>query len=175
MSAERHDRLQALFLAACELDESARGRFLADACGEDSELRAELDRGTLKAGESQKTYLRIVIGATRRPEARRAPMNVALVIDRSGSMASQGRIENARRAAQMAVDRLGRDDYLSVVSYDDRVEVEVPSTKVAEPYRIKDKIGRLTPRGSTAIHAGERYRSTGMSVGRDRSMPDALS
>ena len=126
----------------------------ASASGPQIEIKAELDRSTLLAGESQKTYLRIVIGAARRPEARRAPMNVALVIDRSGSMASQGRMENARRAAQMAVDRLGRDDILSVVSYDDRVEVDVPATKVTDAYRIKDKIGRLTPRGSTAIHAG---------------------
>jgi Ca-activated chloride channel homolog len=81
-------------------------------------------------------------------------MNLALVIDRSGSMSAFGRIENARRAAEMAVDRLGRDDILSVISYDDRVDVEVPATKVTDPLRIKDKIARLTPRGSTAIHAG---------------------
>ena len=39
---------------------------------------------------------------------------------------------NARRAATMAVDRLGAEDILSVVSYDDRVEVDVPATKVLD-------------------------------------------
>ena len=128
--------------------------FGATAAASQIEIKAELDRSTLQAGEAQKAYLRILIATSRRPESRRAPMNVALVIDRSGSMASAGRMDNARKAAQMAVDRLGRDDILSVVSYDDRVDVEVPATKVTDASRIKERIGRLTPRGSTAIHAG---------------------
>lgn len=118
------------------------------------DVKASLDRSVFMAGEKQTGYLRIVIEAAKRPSAHRAPMNIALVIDRSGSMSSDRRIENARKAAQLAVDRLGRDDILAVVSYDDKVEIEVPSTKVTDAGSIKDKIGRLTPRGSTAIHAG---------------------
>ena len=118
------------------------------------EVKASLDKSVLRAGEKQTAYLRIVIGAAKRPQAHRAPMNIALVIDRSGSMSSDRRIENARKAAQLAVDRLGRDDILAVVSYDDKVEIEVPATKVTDGDSIKDKIGRLKPRGSTAIHAG---------------------
>ena len=118
------------------------------------EIKASLDRPILKAGEKQTAYLRVVIEAAKRPSAQRAPMNIALVIDRSGSMSSDRRMENARAAAQLAVDRLGRDDILAVVSYDDKVDVDVPSTKVSDAGSIKEKIGRLTPRGSTAIHAG---------------------
>ena len=117
------------------------------------EVKAEFDRGVLVSGQTQKAFLRVSVTPSRRPGTSRALMNVALVIDRSGSMNAQGRIENARRAAQMAVDRLGRDDILSVVSYDDRVEVDLPATKVLDPAGVKARIERLTPRGSTAIHS----------------------
>lgn len=118
------------------------------------DIKAELAHGTLVSGITQKTYLRIAVTPARRDGGRRALMNIALVIDRSGSMSAHGRMENARRAAQMAVDRLGREDILSVVSYDDKVEVDVPATKVIDPQAVKDRIQRLGPRGSTAIHAG---------------------
>lgn len=116
-------------------------------------IKADLDRAILLPGESQRAYLRIAVTPARRTDAKRALMNVALVIDRSGSMSSHGRMPNARRAAEMAVDRLSRDDILSVVSYDDRVEVDLPATKVLSPSDVKARIARLTPRGSTAIHA----------------------
>ena len=116
-------------------------------------IAAGLDRATLKAGETQKAYVRVVVQSRRPAGTSRAPLNLALVIDRSGSMAGP-RIEAARRAAMETIDRLGRDDILSIVSYDDRVETHMPATKVTNPSDARTAIRGLGPRGSTAIYAG---------------------
>src|SRR5262249_13847688 len=59
-------------------------------------------------------------GCEPQPKAERTPVNVAFVIDRSGSMAGD-RIAQAREAAVMAVKRLTDRDIASVVIFDDRV------------------------------------------------------
>jgi Ca-activated chloride channel family protein len=83
----------------------------------------------------------------------RAPVNLALVIDRSGSMRGD-RIEKAKMAALMVVDRLGPEDVLSVVAFDSSVEVLVPAGKVKDPEAIRRTIMAVSDRGQTALHAG---------------------
>lgn len=108
----------------------------------------------LKSGESQRVFVRVGLESVLTKAQRvRASLNIAIVIDRSGSMAG-AKIEEAKRAAAMAVGRLSARDIVSVVSYDDRVEVEVPATRASDKQWMLDRIRRLTPRGSTAIHAG---------------------
>ena len=143
--------LAAATLAALGLVDTMTPVMAADAA---VQIETALSQRILAAGELQRLHVRVGIkGVQHGGEKARAPMNVALVIDRSGSMQGK-RIEEARRAAQMAVDRLSSNDIVSVVSYDDRVEVEVPATKATDRAAIKERIGRLTPRGSTAIWAG---------------------
>ena len=80
-------------------------------------------------------------------------MNVAFVIDRSGSMAGS-RIAQAREAAIMAVNRLEPNDIASVVIFDDKIDVLVPAQKVTDRKFFTDRILQVGARGSTAIYAG---------------------
>ncbi len=47
----------------------------------------------------------------------RTPVNLVLVIDRSGSMSDRGKINYAKQAAKEIIERLGNNDRLSIVTY----------------------------------------------------------
>lgn len=117
-------------------------------------LRAEIDKPYLLYGENEKAYLRVGLTGIpiRRPE-QRPPVNVALVIDKSGSMGGQ-KIVQAREAAIMAVRRLDARDTVSIVTYDTTVDVVVPAMPVGDTDWIVSRIRRIEPGGNTALFAG---------------------
>ena len=118
-------------------------------------LSVELDRPVLKADERQTLYLRVgLTGCPDRGWKRRAPVNVAIVIDKSGSMSSDCKMEKAREAAILAVNRLNRDDIVSVVAYNHRIQVLVPATKLTDKQAVREKIRELEADGTTALYAG---------------------
>jgi Ca-activated chloride channel family protein len=83
----------------------------------------------------------------------RSPLNLALVIDRSGSMAGD-KLAYAKKAAQFVVDEATPKDTLSVVSYDDEVVIEVPGGRVSDKKAIKRRIRAIRSGGRTALHDG---------------------
>jgi Ca-activated chloride channel family protein len=126
----------------------------AGASGKAIELTAELDRPVILAGQKQTVYLRIGLkGCPAEIFKERAPVNVAVVIDKSGSMAGE-KIEKAKEAAILALHRLKHDDIVSVVLYDSDVEVLVPAAKLTDRDDIIRKIRRIEAGGSTALYAG---------------------
>ncbi len=108
----------------------------------------------MRAGEKQKNYLRIALNGCE-PERSddRTPVNVAFVIDRSGSMEG-ARIAQAREAAIMAVNRLDQNDIASVVIFDDKVDVLVPAQPVTDRAISPTASARSAYAAATAIYAG---------------------
>ncbi len=82
------------------------------------------------------------------------PVNISLVIDKSGSMASDNRIGKLKIALNEFVDRLRPDDILSIVVYDSEAETLLQAQKVGNGKLIKLAISGLTPGGSTNLNAG---------------------
>jgi len=120
--------------------------------------RVKLDVGlgnlVLLADQPQKAYLKISLTGfeLERPEER-APVNIALVLDKSGSMSGE-KIVRAREAARMAVDRLGSRDIVSVVTYDSTVRVIVPATRASDRETIYRALDDVEASGNTALFAG---------------------
>ncbi len=117
-------------------------------------LSVALSQGRLEAGRPQTVYLKVGLTGEA-PEARvqRAPVNAALVIDRSGSMAGD-KLERAKSAALEALERLGPEDIVAVVAYDTNVQVLLPATRATDKGAIQRAIMRLTPGNTTALYAG---------------------
>ncbi len=84
---------------------------------------------------------------------RRLPVNVSLVIDRSGSMEGEP-LEYVKRACSFVVDMLSPDDVLSIVTFEETVEVVMPARRVTDPNLIKQHIARITPGNTTNLFDG---------------------
>jgi Ca-activated chloride channel family protein len=91
---------------------------------------------------------------TARPDegTQRAPLRLALVLDRSGSMGGR-KLELAKRCAAWLAGRLAPADRLAVVAYDDEVRLVSPLRPAGDP-AIGAAIGGLRTGGSTNLSGG---------------------
>ncbi len=76
---------------------------------------------------------------------------LALVIDRSGSMAGQ-KMSLSKSAAQAAIRSLGPRDFTTVVAFDSAPTTVTPLQRAASPERIAAQIGRLSAAGGTDMY-----------------------
>lgn len=87
------------------------------------------------------------------PPGDRVPLNLSLVLDRSGSMSGPP-LAAARDAACMLVRRLRTEDTVSVVAYDDRVSIVARPATGEEQERLPDYIAAIRSGGTTNLSGG---------------------
>jgi Ca-activated chloride channel family protein len=117
-------------------------------------LEASLDQDALLANSSEDRFLVVEVSAPEIPGDVRRPVNLAVVMDTSGSMAGRGKIIQARMAAKELVDLMGPADTLSLVTFSGRARVQVESRPVTDPDGIKRIIDGIVPEGGTNLHQG---------------------
>ena len=114
------------------------------------------DRTYLRAPARSTRYLVVRLVAPDAPHrTERLPVNASLVLDRSGSMGGP-KIRLAKEAVERALATLDPRDRFSVVFYDDRVDVVVPSSSATRAAReeARDALRRVDARGSTNLFEG---------------------
>jgi len=108
----------------------------------------------LKGSNSHEFYLYVSTqGAEIPTNNKRAPLNISLVLDRSGSMSGE-KMTYVKKAADFVVDQLGAEDQLSIVNYDDAVEVSSASQKVKNKQQLHAAVSAIFDRGSTNLSGG---------------------
>lgn len=118
------------------------------------ELQVNLGTPVMEAGKIQKTFLKVGLRGFDLPiESDRASVNLAIVLDRSGSMAGE-KLARAKEAAIMAIGLLNSRDIISMVTYDSVVNVVVPATRVTDKQSIYSAIRNIRDGGRTALFAG---------------------
>lgn len=111
-------------------------------------------------GPARDQFLVELTGASSGPElpglgvsGTRTSLNLCLVIDRSGSMEGQP-LEFVKNACNYVVDMLNPNDVLSIVTFEETVDVLMPPQRVTNKQPIKEGISRLVPGNTTNLYDG---------------------
>ena len=83
----------------------------------------------------------------------RKPLNMCIVLDRSGSMGGD-RLYFAKQALKTVITHLGHDDVLSLVMFDDAVQVLLEPTLVKDKDKLKQLVDYIVAGGSTNLSGG---------------------
>ncbi len=119
-------------------------------------VEGRLGHATLPADQDSETFLLLNVAADSASVATAAaPLNLAIVIDRSGSMRGK-RLDNALDAARGMVRRLRDGDVVSVIAYNTQTETTVPPTTIdsSSRERVVQSLAGITARGDTCISCG---------------------
>jgi Ca-activated chloride channel family protein len=119
------------------------------------EMAGALGNRFVRAGEGNEIVARLHISALEVRGAHRPPINLALVVDTSGSMDGEP-IRDARAATSALLSQLAPGDRLAVIVFHSRTEVLFPSTPI-DGHNIDELRGRIdamVAQGTTDLRGG---------------------
>lgn len=98
-------------------------------------------------------HLLLRLRASSAAAGRRMPLNLCLAIDRSGSMEGPP-LDCVKHACGHVIDLLEPSDVLSVVTFEEQVDVVVPARRVVNRTLLKEHINRIQPGNTTNLYDG---------------------
>jgi len=124
--------------------------------GEVVEVAYALSHAYIPAGRDADVFLQFRLAADEATrQADRLPLNLAAVLDKSGSM-SGDKIEKVKEATTFVVNHLDPHDFFALVVYDSEVQVLQPAIQIGEADKeiLLSRIGQLGPGSNTNLSGG---------------------
>jgi Ca-activated chloride channel family protein len=120
------------------------------------QLQVAFDNSTIYTEEPSAHYLEVLVTAApaTTSQRKRLPLNLALVIDTSGSMRDENKLTYVKQAAIALVNRLRPDDRLAIISYSNEAQVILPSSPMRMERDARWLIQSLRADGGTNLGAG---------------------
>jgi len=109
-------------------------------------LTTTLSRPAIPAiNNPQLVYVLAELMPSQMMAAVRMPLNFSLVLDQSGSMKDEGKLDQLKRAVKYVIDLLADEDYVSIVTFSGEAHVVLPSTPMAKIRRddLKRRIDKI--------------------------------
>lgn len=117
-------------------------------------LRLEQSRRHIEANRESTVFVEVEISPDQSTQIAQKNHHICLVIDCSGSMEDDMKIEQAKNAAIKLVRGLPSTDTVSIVAFDDDVHVILDPKPASERQYIENMIHSITTGYATAMHAG---------------------
>ncbi|UZR93375.1 vWA domain-containing protein [Chondrinema litorale] len=109
----------------------------------------------LQNGSKKEVYLYLELNALKAEKNKdKTPLNISLVLDRSGSMASENKLDYAKKACDFVIDNLTSSDNFSLVVYDSEVKTLSASETVKNKQLLKNKVATINPGSTTNLSGG---------------------
>ncbi len=125
-------------------------------------METALDNSKRLIGSDEPVYLQVELFSQEIEGKERIPLNISLIIDRSGSMASEHKLDYVKEAAEFVVNNLSASDILSLVTYESSVQTLIKAQNADRKEFFLQTIRRITSGGSTNLSGGmlEGYKQT---------------
>ena len=139
----------------------------------DETFAVHLEGAPSKFGEGKRLQLlRIGIQGRVIPDVERKDAILTFIIDVSGSMAQENRLELVKKALRLLTDQLRPTDKIGIVVYGTDARIVLPHTDVVNREHILERIDSLCTEGATNAEAGLRM---GYKLALQNSKPDCIN